>query len=183
MPEENEQVESTENVEATENKQNKEQGNATFSQSEVDSQISKAVDSALKKREEKHEKELQERIEKERNEAAEYAKLSQKDKEEAEYKKRVEKLEQREQEINNRELVGQIQTDLKDNGLPTELADTLLSLQDNEKIKGRISDIKKHVDEAVNEKVKEALRQDTPNAGTKEIESDPFQKLMNKYKK
>lgn|SRR5699024_367463 len=174
--------EGEENVETTENTQDDEQDNATFTRSDVDREVSKAVESALSKREAKLKEEMEARIEEERNEAAEYAKLTQKEQEEAEYKKRIEELEKREQELNNRQLLNQIESDLKDNSLPIELADTLLSLQDNEKIKTRINDIKSYVDELVNGRVKEALRQETPNASTKDIKHDPFQAKIAKYK-
>lgn len=182
MPEENNTIETNEEVETTENNTNEEQENTTYTQSEVDSKISKAVESALKKREAKMQEELEERIEKERNEAAEYAKLTQKEQEEEDYKKRMQELEKREQEINNRELKAQVESDLKENNLPLTLADTLISVQDNEKIKGKIADIKKDFDDAVNAQVKEALRQETPTQSTKELADDPFTAKLAKYK-
>lgn len=171
-----------EEVEMTENQQTNEQENTTYTQSEVDRQISKAVESALSKRESKLQKELEERIEKERQDAAEYAKLTEKERAEADYQKRLEELEAREKEINNRQLLGQIESDLKENELPTSLAETLLTIQDNEKIKSKIVDIKKEIDDAVNAKVKEALRQDTPSQSTNEKELDPFAAKLAKYK-
>lgn len=171
-----------EEVEMTENKQINERENTTYTQSEVDRQISKAVESALSKRESKLQKELEERIEKERQDAAEYAKLTEKERAEADYQKRLEELEAREKEINNRQLLGQIESDLKENELPTSLAETLLTIQDNEKIKSKIVDIKKEIDDAVNAKVKEALRQDTPSQSTNEKELDPFAAKLAKYK-
>lgn len=171
-----------EEVEMTENQQTNEQENTTYTQSEVDRQISKAVESALSKRESKFQKELEERIEKERQDAAEYAKLTEKERAEADYRKLLEELEAREKEINNRQLLGQIESDLKENELPTSLAETLLTIQDNEKIKSKIVDIKKEIDDAVNAKVKEALRQDTPSQSTNEKELDPFAAKLAKYK-
>src|SRR5690625_73308 len=178
MSEENTNV----NDETTENTQEEKQDNATFTQSEVDRQISKAVESAISKQRAKWEQEKQEEIEKAKSEAEEYAKLTQKEKEEAELTKRLEELEKREKELNNRELLGQIQSDLKENNLPAELADTLLNLQDNGKIKAKIGDIKKHIDDTVNAQVKEALRQETPTQSTREVENDPFQAKIAKYK-
>src|SRR5699024_12558801 len=98
------------------------------------------------------------------------------------YKYCIKELEKRDQNINNRKMLNQIESELKDNSLPIELDDTLLSLQDNEKIKTRINDIKSYVDELVNGRVKEALRQETPNASTKDIKHDPFQAKIAKYK-
>src|SRR5690625_6048018 len=86
----------------------------------------------------------------------------------------MEELEQREKELNDRQLLNQIESDLKENNLPTSFSETLLSLQDNEKIKGKIVEIKEEFDAAVNEQVKEAHRQDTPGQSTTEKEVDPF---------
>ncbi len=137
----------------------------TFTKSQVDSQISKAVDSALKKQQAKLEKEKQVELDKAKAEAADYAKMTQKEKEDAEYQKRVKALEDRERELNNRQLLSEIESDLKENELPGAFAESLLSLQDNEKIKEQITNLKSAFDEAVNTQVKEALRQDTPKTG------------------
>src|SRR5699024_5076928 len=138
--------------------------------------------SALEKREAKMQKELEQRIEKERNEAAEYAKLTAKEQEEADYKKRIEQLEKREKELNDRQLLNQIESDLKENSLPVSFAQSLLTMKDNEKIKKAISSIKKEFDNAINEQVKEKLRQDTPGVGVQATEKDPFQTILEKYK-
>ena len=176
MEEENKQEEV---VVETETEQTQE---VTYTQSEVDSRISKAVESALEKREAKLQKELETRIEKERNEAAEYAKLTEKEKQEADLKKRLEALEQREKELNNQQLLNQIQSDLRENNLPLSFAESLLTIQDNEKIKESIATIKQEFDNAINEQVKSALRQETPGVGNQAIEKDPFKSILDKYK-
>lgn len=153
----------------------------TYTQSELDSRISKAVESATAKRESKLQAEVEERIEKERNEAVEYARLTQSEKDKADYEKREKALKDREQAINNRELRGQIEADLKENELPASLADSLLTLQDNEKIKESIAGIKKEFDDAINQRVKESLRQDSPTASSREVETDEFAKRLKKY--
>lgn len=141
------------------------EGKETFTQSEVDSQISKAVEKALQRKQADFEKQLEDKLAEERKSAEEYAKMTAKEKEEAKYQERLKELEAREKEINSRELLTQIESDLKENELPLSFAASLLSVGDNEKIKESIAGIKKDFDTAVNEKVKEALRQDVPNAG------------------
>src|SRR5690625_3877251 len=125
MEEEN-NIENEEEVKITEENNDEKQDNATFTQSEVDRQISKAVESALSRREAKLEEEYAEKIEKERQDAIQYAKLTQKEQEEAEFNKRMEELEQREKELNDRQLLNQIESDLKENNLPTSFSETLL---------------------------------------------------------
>lgn len=178
-----ENTDETENVETTENTQEEKQDNTTFTQSDVDRQISKAVESALKNGRAKWEEEKQKEIEQAKNEAEEYAKMSQKEKEDAEYQKRIDALEKREKELNDRQLLSEIETDLKDNKLPASFAQSLLAIQDNEKIKQAITDIKKDFDEAVNAQVKEALRQETPDESTAELTNNPIQAKLAKYQK
>ena len=155
----------TENVETTENQNEETQDNTTFTQSDVDSQISKAVDKALKNQQKKLEQEKQQAIDDAKKDAEAYAKMTAKEKEDAEYNKRLKQLEDRERELNNKQLLSEIETDLKDNQLPVAFAQSLLAIQDNEKIKEAVTGIKKEFDEAVNNAVKEALRQDPPETG------------------
>ncbi|WP_077621558.1 DUF4355 domain-containing protein [Sediminibacillus massiliensis] len=137
----------------------------SFSQSEVDSAISKAVDKALKNKEKEFEKEKQRAIDEAKKDAADYAKLTKQQQQEKDYEKRQEKLDAKERELNLRELRSEVESDLKEKGLPAEFAGSLVQLDDNEKIKESITNIKKTFDEAVNAAVKEKLRQDTPPAG------------------
>ncbi|WP_249260907.1 DUF4355 domain-containing protein [Virgibacillus pantothenticus] len=134
----------------------------TFTKSEVDSRISKAVENAINKQRSKWEKEKQQAIEDAKKDAAEYAKMTEKEKQEADYEKRIKQLEQRERELNLKQLHSAVESDLKEDGLPTEFAESLIHLGDNEKIKEAIAGIKKQFDEAVNAAVKEKLRQNTP---------------------
>lgn len=137
----------------------------TFTQSEVDSQISKAVEKAISNKRKEFEQEKQQAIEDAKKDAAEYAKMTKAQQEEADYNKRLKELEERERELNMKQLKSEVESDLKEEGLPTEFAGTLINLEDNEKIKEAITGIKKQFDEAVNNAVKEALRQDTPSSG------------------
>lgn len=141
----------------------------TLSQVELDKKIEAEADrklaKALEKKQVEWDAKLEEKLNEAKKDAAAYAKMSEKEKEDAEYQKRVEKLEAREREINNRELLSEIESDLKDNELPVSFASSLLLIGDNEKIKEAVTGIKEDFDEAVAQKVKESLRQDTPGVG------------------
>ena len=154
----------------------------TYTRSEVDSQISKAVESALEKNRQKLEAEFNERLEAEKQEAIEYQKLTDKQKMEKDMEKRLAEIEAREKEINNRELLSKINDDLRENNLPTSLAETLVGLGDSEKIKDSIAKIKKDFDEAVNNQVKESVRQRTPEQSTTDGTIDPFEEKLKKYR-
>ena len=141
----------------------------TLTQAELDKKIEAEADrklaKALEKKQAEWQSQLEEKLAAERKTAEEYAKMTAKEKEDAAYKSRLSELEKREQELNKRQLLTQVEADLKENGLPVSFASSLLTVGDNEQIKGAINAIKKDFDEAVNETVKDKLRQDTPKTG------------------
>lgn len=153
-----------------------------FTQSELDRRISLAVEKNSKKVMQQMEERKKQEIEKARTEAEEYAKMSEREKQDADLKKRLEELEQREAMIQKQELKSQIAKDLEENGLPPTLADALIPLGDNEKIKEVIKDMRKSVEEQVNTSVGERLAGDTPPEGGGGITDDPFTKRIKKIR-
>lgn len=135
----------------------------TYTKNEVDSAISKAVDSALKKRERKHQQELENAREEARKKAESYAKLTEKEKRDKEIEEREQALAEKEKEFKLRELKSDVESDLKEKGLPTSFAASLIHLEDVEKINEVVKEIKADFDNAVQEQVKEVTRQSTPN--------------------
>lgn len=131
-------------------------------QAEIDRQISKSVDNALKKYQSKAEKEKLKAIEKAKNDAIEYAKLTAEEKQEADLQEKIDNIEAREKAINQKELLNNIKADLNENGLPSELAESLVVIEDNEKIKENIKSIKEIWDSAIKEEVKKALSGKSP---------------------
>lgn len=132
---------------------------------EVDRRISKAVESALEKQKAKFEKEKQEEIERVQRKTEEYSKLSEREKLEKELEEREERLKQQEREIRLAKLTNDVEIDLKEKNLPVSLAEVLINTEDIDKIKSIVNDIKATFDDAVNESVKERIRQDTPREG------------------
>lgn len=145
------------------NKDNKDNKDA-FTRSEVDSEISKAVDKALKNRDAKHQEDLQKAIDDALAEKERVSKLSEKERKEEELTQKEKKLLERETEIARKELLSDARADLTDKGLPTSFAELLLG-EDAEKTLENINNFKTAFDNAVNESVKEKLRQDTPLLG------------------
>ena len=155
-----------------------------FTQSEVDSQISKAVETALSKRERKHQQELEKAKEEAKKEAESYAKLTEKEKKEKEYEKREQALAEKEKQFKLRELKSDVESDLKDKGLPTSFAESLIHLEDAEQINEVVKAIKQDFDNAVQEQVKEATRQSTPtnqgsSFGNRQASGKSFEELAN----
>lgn len=136
----------------------------TFTQSEVDSQISKAVNSALTKRDEKHQAELQKAIDDAIAEKERLSKLSEKERKDEELTQREQEIANRLAEIERKELKSEAVEDLQGKNLPTDFADFLLADNAENTLKN-INDFKTAFDNAVNAAVKEKLRQETPSTG------------------
>ena len=156
----------------------------TYTKNEVDSAISKAVDSALKKRERKHQQELEQAREEARKKAESYAKLTEKEKRDKEIEEREQALAEKEKEFKLRELKSDVESDLKEKGLPTSFAESLIHLEDVEKINEVVKEIKADFDNAVQEQVKEVTRQSTPNNqsssfGNRQTNGKSIQELAN----
>lgn len=156
----------------------------TYTKNEVDSAISKAVDSALKKRDRKHQQELEKAREEARKKAESYAKLTEKEKRDKEIEEREQALAKKEKEFKLRELKSDVESDLKEKGLPTSFAESLIHLEDNEKISDVVKEIKADFDNAVQEQVKEATRQSTPSNqsssfGNRQASGKSFEQLAN----
>ncbi|WP_411842123.1 DUF4355 domain-containing protein [Salinicoccus sp. HZC-1] len=137
----------------------------TYTRQQVDSEISRAVQNALDKKQKQWDKDLQKKLEDERKKAVDYAQLSDKEKKDKDLQDREQKLADRERQLNLQALETQVTQDLKDEGLPTSFAQTLVTLESNEEIKETISNIKNDFEQAVNDRVKEVTRQDTPVGG------------------
>lgn len=142
-----------------------------LTQSELDSQKHKAVNKALANQEKKFEQRLKEAVENARSEAESYAKLTEKEKKDKEFEKREQALAEKEKEFKLRELKADVENDLKDKGLPTSFAQSLIHLEDNEQINDVVNSIKEDFDKAVQEQVKEATRQSTPYGQGSDVSS------------
>jgi len=143
-----------------------------LTQSELDSQKHKAVNKALANQEKKFEQRLKEAVENARSEAESYAKLTEKEKKDKEFEKREQALAEKEKEFRLRELKADVENDLKDKGLPTSFAESLIHLEDNEQINEVVNAIKEDFDRAVQEQVKEATRQTTPSGQQSDVSSN-----------
>ena len=142
-----------------------------LTQSELDSQKHKAVNKALANQEKKFEQRLKEAVENARSEAESYAKLTEKEKKDKEIEKREQALAEKEKEFKLRELKADVESDLKETGLPTSFAQSLIHLEDNEQINDVVNSIKEDFDKAVQEQVKEATRQSTPYGQGSDVSS------------
>ena len=136
-------------------------GTKSYSQSELDAEISRATEANRKKLE----KAQQDAINKAIKDYAEKAKLSDEERVSAELKELHDKLQAKERELTTKERITSITADLQKEGMPIELAPHLVREEDEEKVKASLTALKKAWDNAINAKVKEALRQADPKTG------------------
>ena len=153
-------------------------------QSRVDAEADRRVEKVLSKKQAEWQKELQERLAEAENKGAEYAKMTAAEKAQAEMQERLEELEQREHAIKQRELSASVASDLAEQGLPVELADSLTAIGDPAAIKNWVSTIKDTISGAVNEQVKERLKTGKPTSTATDLNAseDPFAAIAAKYK-
>lgn len=130
----------------------------SYSQSELDAEISRATEANRKRLE----KAQQDAINKAIKDYAEKAKLSDEERVSAELKELQDKLQAKERELTTKERITLVTADLQKDGLPLELAPHLVREEDDIKVKESVAAIKKAWDNAINAKVKEALRQADP---------------------
>jgi hypothetical protein len=143
-------------------------------QKKVEAESDRKLASALEKKQKEWETQLEKKIADAKKDAEQYAKMTQKEREDAEFKKRLEALDKQERELNTKQLRSEVESDLKTEGLPAAFADSLIKLEDNEKIKEAVASIKKEFDDAVNNAVKEKLRQDPPETGGSKVNNNSF---------
>lgn len=154
-------------------------------QARIDSEADKRTSKALETAKAKWEADQAKALENAKAEGQRLAKLSSDEKQKEEVDQRIANIEKREKELNLRELKSATVSMLNDNGLSTDLADSLVALGDADKIKLAADTLKKSLDETVNQRVNESLRDDPPanTSSNLDAENDPFKQIMRKYDK
>lgn len=133
-------------------------------QKKIEAESDRKLAKALERKQKEWEAQQQKAIDDALAEKERLSKLSEKEREEAQLTKREKELADREAQIQRAELKAEAVEDLQEKGLPSEFADFLLA-ENAEKTLENINGFKKAFDDAVNETVKEKLRQDTPSSG------------------
>lgn len=130
----------------------------------IEAESDRKLASAKKKWEKEQETKIQEAIKTALAEKERLSKLSEKERKEEELSTREKEIADRLAELERKELKADAIADLNEKGLPKEFADFLLADNAENTLKN-INAFKEAFDKAVNETVKEKLRQDTPPAG------------------
>lgn len=156
-----------------------------YTQAQLDSEADKRVAKALEKAKSKWQEEQAKALEDAKSEGARLAKMSADEKARELEKQRQAALDNREAELNRRELSASTKSLLVDKGLPGQLADSLVALGDADKIKATVETLEKSIQETVNKQVEAKLQTDPPKNGASALDGadDPFNKIMAQYKK
>lgn len=184
MAEETTNTETTENNEATET-----EDSITLTpkelQAKLDSEADKRTATAVEKAQAKWKADQKQAIEDAKKEGAKLAKMSAEDKLAEEQKQREEAFKKREAELNKRELSYSTKDLLAKQGLPADMADSLIALGDADAIKSAVGTLKASVDSAVKEQVEKAVQSSKPKTGSSVLDDhdDPFSKIMKQYQK
>lgn len=143
----------------------------TFTQSQLDSEVNRAVQKALAKQQADFEAQKDEiaknAIEKEKD----YAQLSEEERRQRELDDERANFEKERAEFKHDKLVADIKADLADKGLPTDYAELLAVEGSAEKAVERAGKLQERFNEAVAKEVKAQLAQSTPGFGSTKAET------------
>ena len=134
----------------------------TFTQSELDSAISKAIESNSKKLAKKYESLLEKAKEQALEEGETLASLSEKEKEMKKLEAREKLVAEKEAKLLKMERLSTIKSNLLEAKLPEKFADILVLESDDEKVLETIEGLSKEFEEIVKTRVAESLNQPTP---------------------
>lgn len=166
-------AEKVNNNESTEQeKQNQPDEPKTLTQSELDSLMDKHAAKALEKQQAEFEKKLNDALERGKSEGERLAQMSAEQKAQEEAKQRLKELEDKERELNQRELKVTVASTLKERELPTDLADYLVELGDADKISNVVDGLQQAVQQGINDGITKRLRQKSPQNGATQFGDD-----------
>ncbi|CAK8054123.1 DUF4355 domain-containing protein [Eupransor demetentiae] len=132
----------------------------------------------------KWEKEQQAKLDEAKSEGAKLAKMSEDEKRQAEQEKQEAEYKKRLDELNRRELTANTRDVLSEKGLPSDLADSLVTLGDAEAINKTVDVLTSTIEKQVNAKVDAKLSgSGKPNGSASELDNvdNPFAAKMKKY--
>ena len=159
---------------AVESAPNEQDFKAPSSQSELDSIVNKAVQTALNNQKSKSEDDFQKRVEAEIKKREDYAKLSETQKRDRDFEERQNKFNEEVAAFKQSQLIMEVKEDLLSKNLPVELAETFAKHGSAEEALKAVTVLERAFQDAVANAVKASARQTTPGAS-----GTGFDKQMN----
>lgn len=147
---------------------------APSSQSELDSIVNKAVQTALNNQKSKSDEDFQKRVEAEIKKREDYAKLSETQKRDRDFEERQNKFNEEVAAFKQSQLIMEVKEDLLSKSLPVELAETFAKHGSAEEALKAVTVLERAFQDAVANAVKASARQTTPGAS-----GTGFDKQMN----
>lgn len=147
---------------------------APSSQSELDSIVNKAVQTALNNQKSKSDEDFQKRVEAEIKKREDYAKLSETQKRDRDFEERQIKFNEEVAAFKQSQLIMEVKEDLLSKNLPVELAETFAKHGSAEEALKAVTVLERAFQDAVANAVKASARQTTPGAS-----GTGFDKQMN----
>lgn len=147
---------------------------APSSQSELDSIVNKAVQTALNNQKSKSDEDFQKRVEAEIKKREDYAKLSETQKRDRDFEERQNKFNEEVAAFKQSQLIMEVKEDLLSKNLPVELAETFAKHGSAEEALKAVTVLERAFQDAVASAVKASARQTTPGAS-----GTGFDKQMN----
>jgi conserved hypothetical protein len=147
---------------------------APSSQSELDSIVNKAVQTALNNQKSKSEDDFQKRVEAEIKKREDYAKLSETQKRDRDFEEWQNKFNEEVAAFKQSQLIMEVKEDLLSKNLPVELAETFAKHGSAEEALKAVTVLERAFQDAVANAVKASARQTTPGAS-----GTGFDKKMN----
>lgn len=147
---------------------------APSSQSELDSIVNKAVQTALNNQKSKSDEDFQKRVEAEIKKREDYAKLSETQKRDRDFEERQNKFNEEVAAFKQSQLIMEVKEDLLSKNLPVELAETFAKHGTAEEALKAVTVLERAFQDAVANAVKASARQTTPGAS-----GTGFDKQMN----
>ena len=147
---------------------------APSSQSELDSIVNKAVQTALNNQKSKSEDDFQKRVEAEIKKREDYAKLSETQNRDRDFEERQNKFNEEVAAFKQSQLIMEVKEDLLSKNLPVELAETFAKHGSAEEALKAVTVLERAFQDAVANAVKASARQTTPGAS-----GTGFDKQMN----
>ncbi len=149
---------------ATESVQNEPEFKAPSNQSELDSIVNKAVQTALTNQKNKSDEDFQKRVEAEIKKREDYAKLSETQKRDRDFEERQNKFNEEVAAFKQSQLIMEVKEDLLSKNLPVELAETFAKHGSAEEALKAVTVLERAFQDAVANAVKASARQTTPGA-------------------
>ena len=137
---------------------------APSSQSELDSIVNKAVQTALNNQKSKSDEDFQKRVEAEIKKREDYAKLSETQKRDRDFEERQNKFNEEVAAFKQSQLIMEVKEDLLSKNLPVELAETFAKHGTAEEALKAVTVLERAFQDAVANAVKASARQTTPGA-------------------